>query len=192
MTALDLRAALVDLSKAVSVLWNTYASDEMEGLDAEWVAVGKADEAARALLSSPADPVKPDWQAQWKARAQAAESALGEARDDLQLARAEGEALYEDWAESRAARDALERDAGRWSALYDAERSSKEFNLQAAADSDKALRAALRVVGFFASVIKSGEPWTETCEAEMRALLSAPPAPATQDETAPTPTEKET
>ena len=28
-----------------------------------------------------------------------------------------------------------------------------------------------RCLGFFASVIKSGEPWTETCEREYRAAL---------------------
>ena len=30
-----------------------------------------------------------------------------------------------------------------------------------------------RCLGFFASVIKSGEPWTETCEREYRAALAA-------------------
>ena len=28
-------------------------------------------------------------------------------------------------------------------------------------------------LGFFSSVIKSGEPWTETCEREYRAALAA-------------------
>ena len=40
------------------------------------------------------------------------------------------------------------------------------------ADAD-ALRKCL---GFFASVIKSGEPWTDACQREYDAALSAPPA----------------
>lgn len=36
--------------------------------------------------------------------------------------------------------------------------------------------AARRCLGFFASVIKSGETWTATCEAEYRAALASAPA----------------
>lgn len=44
-----------------------------------------------------------------------------------------------------------------------------------------------RCLGFFASVIKSGEPWTATCEAEYRAALSPSPAstPSAQEEPCP-------
>jgi hypothetical protein len=39
----------------------------------------------------------------------------------------------------------------------------------------RAERLALRqAVAFFASVIKSGEPWTETCERTLRAVLDGP------------------
>lgn len=36
-----------------------------------------------------------------------------------------------------------------------------------------ALVEAQRTVGFFASVIKSGEPWTDECEKALRAALGA-------------------
>ena len=46
-----------------------------------------------------------------------------------------------------------------------------------------------RVLGFFASVIKSGEPWTETCQREyeaansaLQAIYAASPVEATQED----------
>lgn len=38
---------------------------------------------------------------------------------------------------------------------------------------ESALKAAQRCLGFFRSVIKSGEPWTNTCEKEFATAMQA-------------------
>lgn len=40
-------------------------------------------------------------------------------------------------------------------------------------DAIKRIEALRECLGFFASVIKSGEPWTDACQAKYDALLSA-------------------
>jgi hypothetical protein len=44
------------------------------------------------------------------------------------------------------------------------------------------LAIAKRTVGFFASVIKSGEPWTETCQREYDAVFGHPAQQPAGDE----------
>lgn len=49
---------------------------------------------------------------------------------------------------------------------------ARNEHLKARVETAEAKAARLkRCLGFFASVIKSGEPWTETCEREYRAAL---------------------
>jgi hypothetical protein len=53
----------------------------------------------------------------------------------------------------------------------DAAREASNKDLQARRDAEQQVRMMRRALAFARSVIKSGEPWTDTCELEIGSFL---------------------